>query len=76
VLVAEWAVLHEDELAANRERWTGIEPERGWGMEAIDTSKISPEQVAAEIVAWCRRALRGEAPVMLPAGDYDRQLEN
>jgi hypothetical protein len=45
-------------------------------MEAIDTSKISPEQVAAEIVAWCRRALRGEAPVMLPAGDYDRQLEN
>ena len=44
-------------------------------METIDTSELSPEQVAAEIVAWCRRALCKEAPVMLPKGDYEQQLE-
>ena len=46
---------------------TGLEPESGWGVEAIDTSRLSPEQVAAEVLAWCRRVFRGEAQVMLSA---------
>jgi hypothetical protein len=55
------------------ERWAALELEGDWGMEAIDTSRLSPEQVAAEVVAWCHRVFRGEAQVMLPAGDDDHQ---
>jgi hypothetical protein len=51
------------------ERWTGIDPTNGnWGMEVLDTSELSPGQVAAEIVTWCRRALCGDAPVLYAAG--------
>jgi hypothetical protein len=35
----------------------------GWNMEVIDTSDLSAAHVAAEIVAWSRRALSGDAPV-------------
>jgi broad-specificity NMP kinase len=70
-------VLSSNGWAAMRwERWTAKEPESGWGMQAIDTSRLSPEQVAAEVVAWCRRALRGEVQVMLPTRDYDHQPAN
>jgi hypothetical protein len=45
------------------ERWTDIDPADGnWGMTVLDTSDLSPEQVAAEIMTWCRRALCGQAP--------------
>jgi hypothetical protein len=57
------------------ERWTRMGLERGWGMEVLDTSTLPPDRVAAEIVAWCHRALRGKAPMLLPTGDYDRQPE-
>lgn len=51
------------------ERWTDIDPASGsWGMEIIDTSELSPQQVAAEILTWSRRALGGEATVMSLAG--------
>jgi hypothetical protein len=43
------------------EQWPGLE---NWGMEVVETSGLSPQRVAAEVVAWCDRALRGEAPVM------------
>jgi hypothetical protein len=58
------------------ERWSGIELESGWGMETIDTSRLSPEQVAAEVLAWCHRVFRGEAKMMLPAGGRDHQPAN
>jgi energy-coupling factor transporter ATP-binding protein EcfA2 len=49
------------------ERWSDTDPASGaWGMEVIDTSEMPPDQVALEVVAWCRRALCGEAPLLLP----------
>lgn len=48
------------------QRWTGIDPAGdNWGMHIIDTSELAPHEVAAELVSWCGRALRGEAPVMV-----------
>jgi energy-coupling factor transporter ATP-binding protein EcfA2 len=34
-----------------------------WQMQVLDTSELEPAAVAAEIEAWCRRALAGDAPV-------------
>lgn len=38
-----------------------------WSMEVLDTSPLAPAQVADEVLTWCRRVLRGDAPVMHPA---------
>jgi hypothetical protein len=47
------------------ERWTRPGAvQDGWGMEIIETSALSPADVAAAVTAWCRRALEGDAPVM------------
>jgi hypothetical protein len=47
------------------QRWAGIDSAAGtWGMEIIDTSELAPNEVAAEVVSWCRRALHGQAPAM------------
>jgi hypothetical protein len=47
------------------QRWTGSDPADGnWGMEVVDTSALAPDQVAAGVVSWCRRALHGQARVM------------
>lgn len=55
------------------ERWTALDPATGdWGMEVIDTSWRSPEQVAAEVVTWSRRARRGQAPLLHATGGLDR----
>jgi hypothetical protein len=35
-----------------------------WRIEVLDTSELSPTQVAAEVVTWCRRALCGQAPLL------------
>jgi hypothetical protein len=49
-------------------RWERLAPASpGWGMHVVDTSRLSPEQVADEILAWVRRALAGHAPVMRAA---------
>lgn len=45
------------------ERWTGIDP-GCWDMEVIDTSELSPDEVATKVVTWCRRAVSGHAPVL------------
>jgi energy-coupling factor transporter ATP-binding protein EcfA2 len=46
-------------------RWSAVDATSGsWGMEVIDTSEITPAQVAAAVVSWSRRALYGEATVM------------
>jgi energy-coupling factor transporter ATP-binding protein EcfA2 len=50
-------------------RWErlAIEPgEDRWSMRVLDTSGLSPAQVAAEVLGWCRDALAGRAPVMRP----------
>jgi hypothetical protein len=48
------------------ERWTGNEGRFGtWAIEVIDTSNLVVEQVATEVLGWCRRALaspRGATP--------------
>jgi energy-coupling factor transporter ATP-binding protein EcfA2 len=55
------------------EQWTGIDPASGsWGIEVLDTSRRSPEQVAAAVVMWSRRALNGQAPLLHAAGGLDR----
>jgi hypothetical protein len=47
------------------QRWVGIDPADGnWGMEVVDTSGLASTDVGAEVVGWCRRALRGQAPVI------------
>jgi len=35
-----------------------------WQMHTIDTSHLSRKEVAGEVLAWCRRALAGEAPAL------------
>jgi hypothetical protein len=50
------------------ERWTGDEARVGtWTIEVIDTSNLVVEQVATQILGWCRRALAGQ--VTLVAAD-------
>jgi hypothetical protein len=39
-------------------------PRGGWDMHVLDTSAHSEDEVAALVVEWCRRALRGQAPQM------------
>jgi broad-specificity NMP kinase len=38
----------------------------GWAVHVIDTSERSSEQVAQEVLAWCRAAVSGQLPVMRP----------
>lgn len=48
-------------------RWDRLEIVPGdgrWDMRVLDTSDLSREQVAAEVLRWCRDALAGRAPVM------------
>jgi hypothetical protein len=47
------------------ERWSRRDPATdNWGMEVLDTSERSPDQVAAEVVSWSYRALNGQAPLL------------
>jgi hypothetical protein len=47
------------------ERWIGVDPaDGGWAMEVIDTSELTEAGVAADVLRWCRRALRGNAPML------------
>lgn len=34
----------------------------GWDMHVLDTSAHAEDEIADEVLAWCRRALRGRAP--------------
>jgi hypothetical protein len=46
------------------ERWSRLGDTGSWAMRALDTSSLTAAAVASELVAWCRRALAGQAPVM------------
>jgi energy-coupling factor transporter ATP-binding protein EcfA2 len=47
------------------QRLTDIDPANGgWAMHVIDRSQRSPDEVARQIVAWCRRAVNGHEPAI------------
>jgi hypothetical protein len=47
------------------ERWIDRAPGEGsWAMHTVVTSRMSKEQVADQVLRWCRRALAGRAPVL------------
>jgi energy-coupling factor transporter ATP-binding protein EcfA2 len=47
------------------QRLTDIDPANGgWAMHVIDSSARSPDEVARQIVAWCRRAVHGHPPAI------------
>jgi hypothetical protein len=46
------------------ERWSGLHDASSWAMHVLDTSSLTADAVASELLAWCRRALAGQAPVM------------
>ena len=51
------------------ERCSDFDPLDGsWSMEVLDTSSLTPVQVADEVLTWGRRVLRGDAPILRPAG--------
>jgi hypothetical protein len=45
------------------ERWIGADVADRWAMTVLDTSRRTPDEVGALLADWCRRAVRGEAPV-------------
>jgi hypothetical protein len=51
------------------ERWVEGRDEYSWTMHVIDSSPLSLEEVAAELLGWCRRALASQAPTMRAAAD-------
>lgn len=47
------------------QRLSGIDPAHGeWAMHVIDSSERSPHEVARQIRAWSRRAVKGDAPAI------------
>jgi hypothetical protein len=47
------------------ERWIDDERFSGaWAMHVIDTSHLTAQHVASEVLRWCRRALAGQAPAI------------
>jgi hypothetical protein len=40
----------------------------GWAVHVIDTSMLSTDEVSAQLLTWCGRALGGEAPLMHVGG--------
>lgn len=45
------------------ERWVARRPGPEWTMTVLDISRLTPDQVGAELAGWCRRAVAGDAPV-------------
>ena len=46
------------------ERLESLDPNDGWAVHVVDTSELSSDQVAQQVLSWCRSALAGQAPVM------------
>jgi len=46
------------------ERWRSLSDAGSWAMHVLDTSSLTADEVAAELLAWCRIALAGQAPAM------------
>jgi hypothetical protein len=51
-----WEAMRWDRLSA-------VEP-ADWSMEVVDTSSLTRDQVAAEVLAWCQRAVNWDAPLL------------
>lgn len=47
-------------------RWDRLRDAAGWAMRVLDTSALTPQAVAREVLTWCRDALAGRAPVIRP----------
>ncbi|MGZ4232074.1 MAG: hypothetical protein ACXVVQ_11680 [Solirubrobacteraceae bacterium] len=47
----------------------------GWAVHVIDTSKLSTDQVAEQVLTWCRRAIGGGAPMMRVGPGGSLELE-
>jgi hypothetical protein len=46
-------------------RWDRLSrPDLEWRMETIDTTDRPVDEVAADVVGWCRRAIDGTAPIV------------
>ncbi len=46
------------------ERWSRLDDTDSWAVHVVDTSSLTAAAVASELLAWCRRALAGQAPAM------------
>jgi hypothetical protein len=46
------------------ERLSRLDQTGSWAMHVLDTSSLTAAAVATELLAWCRRALAGQAPSM------------
>jgi hypothetical protein len=56
------------------ERWTGDEGCIGtWTIEVIDTSNLVVEQVATQVLGWCRRALAGKETLLVSHPTAEQQ---
>jgi hypothetical protein len=57
-----WDAMRWDRLAR-------LDPRNGgWAIDVVDTSELASEEVADQIVTCCRRALRGQPPLIgIPA---------
>jgi hypothetical protein len=45
-------------------RWSWLDDTCSWRMHVLDTSHLTAAAAASELLAWCRRALAGQAPAM------------
>ena len=47
------------------ERLGKLDPSNGgWAVHVIDTSELSTDEVAEQVLTWCRRALEDQAAAM------------
>jgi hypothetical protein len=65
-------VLTTNGWAAMRfERLDRFDPRAGnWNVHVLDTSALMADEVAEQVLSWCRRALSGQAP-QIRLGDSD-----
>lgn len=66
------AVTNDAWPAMRWERWVGRTPGPEWAMTVLDISRLTPEQLGAEIADWCGRAVAGTAPVFRAGWFRDR----
>jgi hypothetical protein len=52
------------------ERLRRLDEAGGWAMHVLDTSSLTAAAVATELLAWCHRALTGQAPSMHVRPDH------
>lgn len=52
------------------ERWNPINDAGTWAIHVLNTSSLTTDAVASELLAWCRRALAGQAPAMRVRSDH------